>query len=117
MNIQSKTYSKELEEKLGNIPPGHESYYGVLYDFYNEAVFKLGGDPKYGYQVMGVPQGTPISPILSILSLIPGLMNKRATVMYADDGLIHGNCLGDTPFPLNAEIIDSNINQNKKKSG
>jgi len=38
----------------------------------------------------GVPQGSPLSPILAILAL-EGEVMKRVTVQYADDGLVASN--------------------------
>lgn len=63
----------------------------------------------------GVPQGTPLSPILSILALVPTLQEQRQTVMYADDGVIYGKDLPNDPFP--EEVKPANITVNQNKSG
>lgn len=64
----------------------------------------------------GIPQGTPLSPILSILALVRPLQRVRETVMYADDGIIYGTNLEENPFPTSDEITEANITQNMDKS-
>jgi len=80
--------------------------------------FKPASTESFKEFTEGVPQGTPISPILSILALEGTIISpERATLMYADDGVIYGNNLKDDPFPTGDHIIRANIARNDKKSG
>jgi len=65
----------------------------------------------------GVPQGTPLSPLLSILALEDTIMARRNAVMYADDGLLFGGSPRECSFPRGDLINESGITLNKSKSG
>jgi len=112
---------------------------------------KLPKDKKYNlfnrttemlerYNTEGVPQGSPLSPILSILMLEHTLMVNPNTVMYADDGVVFGKGIRCTQkefreayglpkhqiIPLEvkmmlrrvlADMTDLNIEINLQKSG
>jgi len=97
-------------------------------------------DSDTEYKMEGVPQGSPLSPILSILMLEHTLLINPNTVMYADDGIVFGSGLTCTAreyrlakgLPPTAKLQDSekiplrrakeymedlNIEINKSKSG
>jgi len=80
--------------------------------------FKPASTESFKEFTEGVPQGTPISPILSILALEGTIIGpERSTLMYADDGVIYGNKLKDDPFPKGDQVTRANIARNDKKSG
>jgi len=62
----------------------------------------------------GVPQGSPLSPILAILAL-EGEVMKRVTVQYADDGLVASNKPCELKLPWH--LADKGIEIAKDKSG
>jgi len=92
------------------------------------------------YNTEGVPQGSPLSPILSILMLEHTIMVNPHCVMYADDGVVFGKGIRctqkefreayglnpDQIIPLEvkmmlrkvpSDMVDLNIEINKSKSG
>lgn len=74
---------------------------------------------SYMYRVRGVPQGAPTSPTLSLLALHESIFDRPGinTVMYADDGLYHGD-LSNTPLITpNSGTVSANISYNFRKSG
>lgn len=67
------------------------------------------------HDMRGVPQGSPLSPILSILMLEQCLMKHPNIVMYADDGIVFDKSLNLDPKADKA-MDDLCIQLNKKKS-
>jgi retron-type reverse transcriptase len=54
-----------------------------MFNFLNNA---LQSETKY--KIEGVPQGSPLSPILSILMLEHTILRNPKVIMYADDGVV-----------------------------
>jgi len=78
--------------------------------------FKPASTEQFEDHFQGVPQGTPIAPIVSILALVEPLQKVRNTVMYADDGLIYGDEIENPVFPDSDLIKEANIIQHPDKS-
>jgi len=83
----------------------------------NNQVIKFFGRNVYmeKHDMRGVPQGSPLSPILSIFMLEKCLMTNPNVIMYADDGIVFGKGLDLSPAADKA--MDSLcISLNRKKS-
>lgn len=72
-------------------------------------------DPEVKENYRGIPQGTAISPILSILTLIRPLGTVR-NVMYADDGILWGPDIKEETI-LQLEEGGAELVVNREKSG
>jgi len=72
-------------------------------------------DPEVKENYRGIPQGTAISPILSILTLIRPL-GDTPNVMYADDGILYGPDLREDAVDQ-LEEGSANLEINREKSG
>jgi len=82
----------------------------------SETVIKSPRPIGFAYRVKGVPQGSPMSPVLATMALENSILDRgMKTLMYADDGLYYGNI--DQPvITPNSGIIESNIHFNLDKT-
>lgn len=70
------------------------------------------------YNVKGVPQGAPTSPVLSLLGLHNSVFDRPGieTLMYADDGLYYGDIANTPLITPNTGIAKGNIRFHPDKS-
>lgn len=86
---------------------------------YEDIVSRPNRNLSYIYsQIRGVPQGSPTSPVLSLLALEKSILDRPGmnTIMYADDGLYYGE-LDNPIITPNSGMTSANIYFNLDKSG
>lgn len=79
----------------------------------------LESDKWINIKVRGVPQGSPISPLLSLLALEETLFREfpGQVIMYADDGVLYGDELDDKQIQDKLSNLNHGISINWSKSG
>lgn len=88
-------------------------------DFKDTYVDSIWEGLEKGMDSEGVPQGAPTSPLLATLALQDTLFNihnKFKTIMYADDGLIHGDDVMVSDLMEKEEWKQSGIEIHPEKS-
>lgn len=82
-----------------------------MFNFLNNAL-----KSETQYKIEGVPQGSPLSPILSILMLEHTILRNPNVIMYADDGVVFDKKLKLTgKEEEDMEDLNIRLNYNKSK--
>ena len=119
---------RELYEMYKNLPPQHrtpeeggtnpEKTFVRFYEMFGGRVVVTHEKPTAN--PYGLPQGSPTSPILSVLGLIGTIIfkgKKVFSVLYADDGLYYGDFNGKPTGLRGKEKKLANIRVAEEKSG
>lgn len=114
----NENYTQETRERLLNYKEEQDWDWAedVPDSYYNNSSsggFKLdsSGTPEFWENPIGVPQGAPTSPLISILILVKSFLTQTPSISYADDPIFYS----DRPFEIQEEP-DLGVLLNKEKS-
>jgi hypothetical protein len=113
-----ENYTLNTKEKLRNLKEEQnwdwaEDVPDKYYNSSSAGGFKMNstGAVDFWENPIGVPQGAPTSPLISILILVKSFLTQTSSVSYADDPIFYG----DQPFEIE-EFPDLGVVLNKDKS-